>query len=73
MNNKEEIIIALAEAREAVRQMSWRVGLLHICFARALIDDLGEEQGTDLIEKAIWDYGTKIGRHARERIEAMGL
>jgi hypothetical protein len=65
--------VSAAEARKAVQDMSRRVGLLHMCYARTLVDELGEERGRELIEKAIWDYGTKIGHRMRERVLAKGL
>jgi hypothetical protein len=65
--------VSAAEARKAVRDISRRVGLLHMCYARTLVNELGEERGRELIKKAIWDYGTKIGERVRERVVAMGL
>ena len=61
------------EARKAVRDMTRRVGLLHMAYARTLVDELGEERGKELIEKAIWAYGTRIGEKTRRTVEAIGL
>ena len=72
MDNTNDMV-SVDGAREAVRGMSRRVGLLHMCYARTLVDELGEEKGKELIRKALWDYGTRIGKRARERVEAMGL
>ncbi len=72
MENKRELVSA-DEARKAVQDMGRRVGLLHMCYARALVEELGQEKGRELITKAIWDYGTKIGERTRERIVAQGL
>jgi hypothetical protein len=72
MSNEREVVPA-EEARKAVQDMSRRVGLLHMCYARTLVDELGEAKGRDLIRKAIWDYGTKIGERTRQRVEAQGL
>jgi L-2-amino-thiazoline-4-carboxylic acid hydrolase len=65
--------VPASEARDAVQNMSRRVALLHLCFARTLVDELGEEKGRELIRKAIWDYGTRVGKQSRRRVEAMGL
>jgi hypothetical protein len=65
--------VSAAEASKAVGDMARRVGLLHMCYARALVDELGEERGRALIQKAIWDYGTKIGEATRARVISMGL
>ena len=61
------------EARKAIQDMSRRVALLHMCYARALVDALGEERGKELIKKAIWDYGTIVGKRSRERVRELGL
>ena len=72
MENQEAAIPA-DEARKAVEDMTRRVGLLHLCFARLLVDELGEERGRELIEKAVWDDGTRIGKNTRDRVVALGL
>jgi hypothetical protein len=72
MENREAAVPA-DEARKAVEDMTRRVGLLHLCFARTLVDELGDERGRELIEKAIWDYGTRIGKNTRDRVVAQGL
>jgi hypothetical protein len=69
----DKTMVPANEARQAVEDMTRRVGLLHICFARMLVDELGEEKGRELIEKAIWEYGTRIGRSTRARVLALGL
>ena len=69
----KEAVVAKEEARQAVQDMTRRVGLLHICYARTLVEELGEKTGRELIEKAIWDYGTRVGRSTQERILAQGL
>jgi len=60
-------------ARQAVEDMSRRVALLHLSYARRLVQELGEERGKELIKRAIWDYGTRIGEQTRARVEALGL
>jgi predicted ArsR family transcriptional regulator len=61
------------EARKAVRDMARRVGLLHIAFARTLVDEFGDERGEELIRKAITTYGTWIGERTHHSVEEMGL
>lgn len=68
-----EQFVSANEARRAIENMSRRVGLLHLCFARRLVQELGEARGRELIEKSIWDYGTEIGKATRKRVEEMGL
>ncbi|MFX0107509.1 MAG: hypothetical protein ACFE7R_04430 [Candidatus Hodarchaeota archaeon] len=48
------------EAKEAVEGLVSRLALLHIAFSRAIVHELGEEKGKDLIAGAIIDYGQRI-------------
>lgn len=63
---------AIQEAHEALLAMARRVALLHMSYARTLVDALGEERGKALIQKAIWAYGTYIGQRTRARVVALG-
>ncbi len=65
--------VPLDEATKAVNDITRRVALLYLSFARTLVDTLGEEQGRELITAAMRDYGTRIGRATRARVESMGL
>ncbi len=69
----EEKTVALEEAKEQVRKVCARLGLLHIAFARTLVDELGEKKGKELILKAIKAYGTKVGEEAKANAAAKGL
>ncbi|MDP2729018.1 MAG: L-2-amino-thiazoline-4-carboxylic acid hydrolase [Dehalococcoidales bacterium] len=68
----EKKTVPLEEAREQVRKVCARLGLLHIAFARTLINELGEEKGKELVLKAIKGYGIRIGEEAKARAEAEG-
>lgn len=65
--------VALEEAREQVSKVCRRLGLLHLSFARTLVEELGEKKGRQLILKAIRDYGSRIGGEVRARAIAQGL
>ena len=65
--------VSADEARKAIQAMSRRVGLLHLCYARRLVRELGEARGQELVKQAIWDYGTEVGKETRRRVEALGL
>ena len=68
-----EETVSYAEAAQAVNQMTRRVALLYLAFACTLVNEMGEEQGRALIQKAIWEYGTRIGQATRQRVEALGF
>lgn len=73
MAENETPMVPLAEARQAVSWINRRLGLLHMCYARMLVAELGEEKGRELIKKAIWDFGAKVGQEQIKRVEALGL
>jgi hypothetical protein len=64
--------VSLEDAKEQVRKVCVRLGLLHLAFARTLVDELGEEKGKELILKAIKDYGVRIGERGRKKVIAAG-
>jgi hypothetical protein len=66
-------MIPLEEAKHEVALTSRRIALLHLAFAKTLLSELGEEEGTRLIVKAIKAYGTRVGEEARDAVLAQGL
>jgi hypothetical protein len=73
MQNQNTSSVDLDQASRALASASRRIGLLHMAYARAIIDALGEEQGTRIISEAIKDYAIKIGEKTKEEVEAQGL
>ena len=65
--------VASEEAKEQVRKVCVRLGLLHLAFARTLVEELGERKGKELILNAIRNYGKIIGERASARTLAQGL
>ncbi|NIO04955.1 MAG: hypothetical protein GTN74_10160 [Proteobacteria bacterium] len=65
--------ISTDEALRQIRLALRRTALLYHFFARTLVDELGEERGKRLIQKAIDAYGTHIGDYAKRRAEERGL
>jgi hypothetical protein len=66
-------MVSREEAVHAVEQMTRRAALLYVAFARALVDELGEEHGREVIRQAIWQYGAYIGAATHRAVEAQGL
>jgi hypothetical protein len=71
--NKNEETISLEEARGIVELTSKRIALLHLSYARTLVDEFGDEEGRRLILKAVKDYGKKIGERVKEGVVSQGL
>ncbi len=57
---------------EAGRSMARRLALLHMAYARTLVDALGDEAGQALIRRAIAAYGAHVGERVRRSVEALG-
>ncbi len=72
MASKEETV-TIEEAKEQVRRVCVRLGLLHLSFTKTLINELGERKGKELVLKAIKNYGTRIGEEAKANVAAQGL
>ncbi len=66
-------MIPLEDAEHEVMLTSRRIALLHLAFAKTLIEEFGEERGTELTIKAIKAYGTRVGQEARDAVLAQGL
>ncbi len=66
-------MVPLEEAKEQVRRVCRRLGLLHLSFAKTLAEELGEETGRQLALKAIRDYATKIAEEVKRDVIARGL
>ena len=64
--------VSREDAEEQVRKVCVRLGLLHLAFARTLVDELGEKKGKELILKAIKDYGIRIGERGKNKVIANG-
>ena len=55
-------LLTEAECSRQVGLMARRTALLYYYFAQTLVDELGEQEGRRLIEKAVWAYGEHCGR-----------
>lgn len=69
----EQEYVSKDEAAKQASILFERIGVLHASYARAIVDELGEEAGRRLILKAIKAYGTHVGAQVREKAEARGL
>ncbi len=69
----EEPTLTISQCTEEVRLMARRAALLYHAFASALVEELGDEQGKRLIEKAIRAYGHACGQAIKDDLLAQGL
>ena len=64
MTKKE--VVPLEEAREQVEIAVTRLALLHLSFAKTLVEELGEKKGKELTIKSILEYGQRIGERIKQ-------
>jgi len=65
--------IQVSEAKSQIIQMAKRCAMLYQSFSRVLVKELGEAEGTVLIDKAIADYGTQCGLKCKSYLDDLGL
>jgi len=65
--------VDMEEAKEQVSKVCKRLALLHLSFAKTIINELGDKRGKKLILKAIKDYGTRIGKEVKETVTTQGI
>jgi hypothetical protein len=65
--------ISLEKAKRQVEMVCKRLALLHLAYAKTLVEEFGEERGEKLILKAIKRCGMQIGEEAKEKVTGKGL
>jgi hypothetical protein len=71
--SEKEKMIPLKEAEKEVEITSRRLGLLHLSYAKTIIEEFGEEKGLEIIAKAIKYYGILIGKKTKDEVQAKGF
>lgn len=69
---KEEHI-SLREAKLYIKNVSERIALLHLAYAKTLVNTLGEKDGLELIAKSIKEYGKLVGERVKRSVLGKGL
>lgn len=70
---QKEKTVPLAKAKEQVKKIFLRLGMLHLSYAETLVHELGEKKGKELILKAIKAYGTRVGEEVKACVATSGL
>lgn len=65
--------VPIQEASKGVKCLGLRLGLLHMSYAEAIIEELGEEKGMKLISKVIKKYSIRQGEKMKEEVLRKGL
>ncbi len=70
---EQKDMVSNEEARRQVLSIINRLALLHYCFSKTLIEELGKKKGKEMIRKAIDLYGEEVGKTVKEKTLAKGL
>ena len=73
MTQKDGQFVPLETAKEQVEKACRRIAMLHIAFARTLVNEFGEVEGRRIAMKAIKAYGKQIGESALKKTREKGL
>jgi hypothetical protein len=66
-------MISLEEATKQVELVCRRLGLLHLAFAKIMVEELGQEEGERLASEAIKRYAEWVGSAKVERAREAGM
>lgn len=73
MEEIKENITTEQEAAHEVEITARRIALLHLAFAKTLVNELGDEEGKKIILKAIKYYGKLVGEEMKNKVHGLGL
>jgi len=65
MTIEKKDTVSLEDAKRQVDIVARRIALLHLSYAKTMVEEFGEERGRKLILKAIKDYGIRIGENMK--------
>ena len=71
-NKERDQQVNLEDAKEQIKKVCRRLALLHLSYAKTIINELGDIEGKKLVLKAIKDYGMRIGKSVKEIVIAQG-
>ncbi|MDH5200179.1 MAG: hypothetical protein OEW93_04760, partial [Candidatus Bathyarchaeota archaeon] len=66
MSGPGEEMIPLSEAENEVKVVTQRLALLHLAYAKTLVDEFGWERGKQLVLNAIKEYGRRVAERTRQ-------
>ena len=66
MSGSEVKMVPLTEAENEVKVVTHRLALLHLAFARTLVDEFGWERGKQLVLDAMKEYGRRVAERTEK-------
>jgi hypothetical protein len=66
MTDAKEETVPLSEAENEVKVVTHRLALLHLAYARTLVDEFGWDKGKQLVMNAIKEYGRRVAERTKQ-------
>jgi hypothetical protein len=66
MSGPGEEMVSLSEAENEVKVVTKRLALLHLAYARTLVDEFGWERGKQLVLNAVKEYGRRVAERTKQ-------
>jgi hypothetical protein len=66
MTDTHEEMVPLSEAENEVKVVTHRLALLHLAYARTLVDEFGWERGKQMVLNAIKEYGRRVAERTKQ-------
>lgn len=71
MTDIHEEMVPLSEAENEVKVVTHRLALLHLAYARTLVDNFGWEKGKQLILNSIKEYGRRVAERTEQGYQSL--
>jgi hypothetical protein len=66
MQSDKNKSISIEEAADQVKVIAIRLALMHLSYARTLVDELGKDKAKKIIIKSIMEYGRMVGERIKD-------
>lgn len=71
MTEERERMVPFREAENEVKVVTQRLALLHLAYARTLVDRFGWEEGKQLVLNAVKEYGRRVADRTRRGFQSL--
>lgn len=71
MTETKEEMVSLKDAEEQVKIVTQRLALLHLAYARTLVDTFGWDKGKQLVLNAIKEYGRRVAQRTQQGYQTL--
>jgi hypothetical protein len=66
MSEKKEEMVPLSDAEQQVKVTTQRLAMMHLAYAKTLVDKFGWKEGKQLVMNAIKEYGRRVAERTKQ-------